>query len=201
MPKRKPAKDFDSLRHMPEGAEIVPDEEVEELLNWLKIDGPKGDWASWLGAASFARIPIDELHQRIFRLIRKRLHDDSFDAIEEYLFTVHGILPGDSITLAELERLLKADLRAIRIAARKPPLVLDEPPATAKATESSRKPKGRPKADYDTVESEANLARQWEQARESGTQKTDFAKQIEMRLSEFNKLLGRVAARKKRSDK
>ena len=63
------------------------------------------------------------------------------------------------------------------------------------------KPRGRRKADYETVQREAKLAADWERARESRVYKTDFAKQKGMALVQLDALLDRVAKRKARSDK
>jgi len=66
---------------------------------------------------------------------------------------------------------------------------------------TSKKKPGRKKADYETVQREAQLAADWERARDSGTYKPEFAKQNEMTPENFNALLSRVAKRKTRSDK
>jgi hypothetical protein len=63
------------------------------------------------------------------------------------------------------------------------------------------KRRGRPKADDDTIKRESKLAEAWKRAREAGVYKPDFAKEQKMTLVKFGKLLGRVAARKSRSDK
>jgi len=62
------------------------------------------------------------------------------------------------------------------------------------------KRRGRKKATYATVKREEKLAADWQQARESGTSKAVFAKDNEMNLKEFEKLLNRVRKRKTRSD-
>jgi hypothetical protein len=69
-------------------------------------------------------------------------------------------------------------------------------------TESKGSPRkgGRKKADYETVQREAKVAADWEQARDDGTRKADFAKDYGIPLDELDRLLDRVAKRKKPSD-
>ena len=66
---------------------------------------------------------------------------------------------------------------------------------------NKRKKRGRPKADYATERKEADLADAWEQARESGIAKVDFAEDNGMMEKDLNKLLDRVYQRNKCSDK
>jgi len=68
---------------------------------------------------------------------------------------------------------------------------------------SAKTPKrrGRPKADYETIQREAQLASDWKRARESGIYKADFAKGRGMTMKELEDLLDRVSHRNKRSDK
>jgi hypothetical protein len=61
--------------------------------------------------------------------------------------------------------------------------------------------RGRKKADDETVEREAQLAAEWERARDSGVgYKPAFARDKGMALDDFEVLLNRVAKRKSRSD-
>ncbi len=64
----------------------------------------------------------------------------------------------------------------------------------------NRKPAGRKKADYETVQREAKIKDKWDQAREASVYKPDFAKGIGMDVKQFDKLLGRVARRESRSE-
>lgn len=68
-------------------------------------------------------------------------------------------------------------------------------------TTTNRKHRGRPKADYETIQRETKLVATWQRARDSGDYKADFAKDKGMNLKVFNRLLNRVARRKSRSDK
>lgn len=75
---------------------------------------------------------------------------------------------------------------------------------TAAAAEGSRaeeeikgKRRGRKKADPKVVEEEAELARQWKNAKESGDYKADFARVKGLSLRDFKRLLDRVAKRKR----
>jgi len=60
--------------------------------------------------------------------------------------------------------------------------------------------RGRKKADYETIQTETQLAADWVRARDSGVYKVDFAKEHKMRQKDFDKLLDRVAKRKKHSE-
>ncbi|MCR9118099.1 MAG: hypothetical protein NXI22_14275 [bacterium] len=64
-----------------------------------------------------------------------------------------------------------------------------------------RKRRGRKSADEETQGKEASLVKAWVQARESKVSKVDFARDAGYNLKEFNKILDRVAQRKKRADK
>jgi len=63
------------------------------------------------------------------------------------------------------------------------------------------KRRGRKMASPETVRNEAELSAKWERARDAGTHKADFARDNHMTLKDLGRLLNRVAARKKRSDK
>lgn len=56
--------------------------------------------------------------------------------------------------------------------------------------------RGRKKAGHQAVQQEAQVAAEWEQARNERTSKADFAKDREYSLKEFNRLLDRVRKRK-----
>jgi hypothetical protein len=72
-------------------------------------------------------------------------------------------------------------------------------PAGDSETELKPNKRGRPKADYETVQREAQVAADWGRARDSGVYKPDFAKQIGMTTVKLDALLDRVAARNRRS--
>ncbi len=76
---------------------------------------------------------------------------------------------------------------------------------TTDAAHLTSKPKakrrGRPKADAMTLQREAEIASQWQQAHESGVYKAVFAKDNGLKTREFDAILNRVRKRKKRSDK
>lgn len=74
-------------------------------------------------------------------------------------------------------------------------------PAPTTAQPAARKLRGRPKADYETIQQEAQLAADWKQARESGVYKPDFAKERGTTEAKLDALLDRVAKRNRRSDK
>ncbi len=72
-----------------------------------------------------------------------------------------------------------------------------ESPATPPKERSRR---SRPKADYATCQKEAELAAEWGRARDAGTHKADFAADKKMSVADLDRLLDRVAARKKSSE-
>lgn len=59
-----------------------------------------------------------------------------------------------------------------------------------------RKRPGRKKADYTTVQREAQLAADWKRAFDDGTYKTDFAKDNGLKVKDLNAILARVRMRK-----
>jgi hypothetical protein len=65
---------------------------------------------------------------------------------------------------------------------------------------AKRKRRGRKKADYETVQKEAELAADWERARDAGIYKPDFAKDKNMTVRQLDALLDRVAKRKRPSE-
>lgn len=79
------------------------------------------------------------------------------------------------------------------------------PPVVQRAAESQPDPaatpmpkrRGRKKADYETVQREFKLVDDWIRARDAGTPKVDFAKELEFNLKDFDALLDRVGKRKR----
>lgn len=59
------------------------------------------------------------------------------------------------------------------------------------------KRRGRKKANYNTVQAEANLAAEWVRRRDAGECKRDFAKEKGTNVADFDRLLERVAKRKR----
>lgn len=70
----------------------------------------------------------------------------------------------------------------------------------ANTTTTKAVKRGRQKADYETAKSEAELAVRWEQARDAGTYKGDFSRDENMKIADLDRLLDRVAARKRASE-
>ncbi len=68
------------------------------------------------------------------------------------------------------------------------------------ASDAPAKRRGRRKADYETVQKEAELAADWERARDAGVYKPDFAKDKNMTVRQLDALLDRVRARKRPSE-
>lgn len=62
------------------------------------------------------------------------------------------------------------------------------------------KRRGRKKADYDTVQKEAELAAAWQRARNAGVYKAVFAKDQKLTVKQLDALLDRVAKRKRASE-
>ena len=93
-------------------------------------------------------------------------------------------------------------MRGILAIAARSPVKPDSRATTDGAAESDAKKKqrGRPNANYETVQREAELAADWQLTKESKGYKSDFANDNDMTVKEFNKLLDRVSARERRSD-
>jgi hypothetical protein len=75
----------------------------------------------------------------------------------------------------------------------------DATQAPAPTTNGLRR-RGRRKADYETAQREAQLAADWERAREAGVYKGDFAKERGTTIAKLDALLDRVAKRKRTSE-
>lgn len=108
--------------------------------------------------------------------------------------------------LALLEAYLKQTVSMAAIQRNKLKLIRDFNRNLRAANADSRGPQakpnrhGRKKADYETVQREAELTGEWERARESGVYKGDFAKDKGMTLKDFDRLLDRVRARERASE-
>jgi hypothetical protein len=71
-------------------------------------------------------------------------------------------------------------------------------PKTNQTTPPKRR--GRKKADYTTQQHEATIAADWQHAHDAGTYKSDFAQDKMMKVADLDRLLERVAKRKKSSE-
>jgi hypothetical protein len=90
--------------------EVVEPPELIGLRQWLAIDGVKGLWLHTIAAAEFWHLEVDALHKDIAFLLRQVLGGDpSEEAIREHLFKVHGLLPSNTVSLVNLEELLRKD--------------------------------------------------------------------------------------------
>jgi hypothetical protein len=90
--------------------EVVEPPELIGLREWLSIDGVKGHWQHTIAAAEFWQLEVDALHKDIAFLLRQVFGGDpSEEAIRDHLFKVHGLLPSNTISLANLEELLRKD--------------------------------------------------------------------------------------------
>jgi hypothetical protein len=67
-----------------------------------------------------------------------------------------------------------------------------------KSVKSNRR--GPQKADYETQQLEAELAAEWQRAHNARIYKADFARDRGMKVTDLDRLLDRVAARKKHSE-
>jgi hypothetical protein len=65
---------------------------------------------------------------------------------------------------------------------------------------TSVKRSGRKKADFETIQKEAELAAAWKRAREAGVYKADFARDCKITVSRLDALLDRVAKRNRLSE-
>lgn len=66
--------------------------------------------------------------------------------------------------------------------------------------ETQPRRRGRKKADYETVQREAEIAANWERARDAGVYKPDFATDNNLTVRQLDALLDRVAKRKRHSE-
>jgi hypothetical protein len=66
-----------------------------------------------------------------------------------------------------------------------------------KAMQVTPKQRGPKKADHATVQREAGLAAEWKRAHDAGMYKGDFARDNRMKIADLDRLLKRVASRKK----
>ena len=74
------------------------------------------------------------------------------------------------------------------------------PKSPVKVAEAKPKQRGRRKADYETVQREAQISDDWQRARKTGVYKADFTKGKNLTVRALDRLLTRVAKRKTRSD-
>lgn len=65
---------------------------------------------------------------------------------------------------------------------------------------TTAKRRGRPKANYDTEQREAQFAADWKRAKEAGTYKIGFAKQHGLTVKQLDALLDRVSKRNRASE-
>lgn len=80
-----------------------------------------------------------------------------------------------------------------------PCLVNEGTDKSSNSKQPEKKPRGRRRPDDKTIQHEAEIADRWARARDSGVYKADFAKHEGFgSLKEFDRLLDRVARRKKR---
>ncbi len=80
------------------------------------------------------------------------------------------------------------------------PVVPLPPTMTADGGGTPRPKRGRRKADYETIQREAKMAAEWNQARDAGVYKGDFAKDRGTTISDLDNLLDRVRARNRASE-
>lgn len=172
----------------------------------LRILGEKGRGEFWLETAN-------ELYANIFRALSAlRIWDRPeqlpkaadcdeaerrLDELWRWLAAKEGnSADGIGATVNQLrERLLNPDISdAIADAAN----AVYRPDEASVGTKIKRP--GRKKADYETVQSEAELAADWKQAKEAGEYKPDFAKQKGMTPKDLDALLTRVRKRNSRAD-
>jgi hypothetical protein len=137
--------------------------------------------------------------------IEKRGHSAIRDAPGEWYVVAD---PLDPEPLAAVCREIDAVMQRLRAGKE---LVIDKKSATNADAESGpmagdgstaakSKRRGRKKADYKTIQREAELAAKWERARKSNVSKAKFAKD-KGGIAKFDKLLDRVAKRERNAAK
>jgi hypothetical protein len=81
---------------------------VRSTKEWLSIDGVKGDWEARRASCKDWKLPFDKLHEDLYTLMAvRKLTLASTEEIQEFLFTVFGILPSQEITLETLKQYLQ----------------------------------------------------------------------------------------------
>ena len=125
--------------------------------------------------------------KRLSHWIEQRKFDHSIETPSSFLRKVlTSDVPEEQRTRLRLTEL--GELTAAKLA------LAREAPVTADKTQR----RGRKAAPETRQKDEEQLARDWEQARESGVSKVDFVRDKEITLADFDRLLGRVAIREKR---
>jgi hypothetical protein len=144
---------------------------------------------------------------------RNRRHDDTSRQLS---FLVPYTLACREIdeALGRAEALVAEHMRAIRVRAIAAEMVhalktvhaalartskVQSEPANAQGAATPKR-RGRKKADYKTIQKEAALAARWVRARDAGVYKPVFAKDNKLTVKELDKLLDRVAKRKRDSE-
>lgn len=121
----------------------------------------------------------------------ERLPDLPDNVVAELQSVLKRVLkPG---TVEAIDKRLRPAVAALREAWDNDELA--DPPTSAKPRR-----RGRKKADYHKVQREAALAAKWQKARSEGRYKADFAKDHNMTVKTLDRLLDRVAKRKRPSE-
>jgi hypothetical protein len=101
---------FESQPEPEPAIKVVEPPELIYLRQWLAIDGIKGHWQHTIAAAEYWHLEVDAIHKDIAFLLHQVIGGDpSKSTIRDYLFKVHGLLPSNTLSLANLEKLLKKD--------------------------------------------------------------------------------------------
>src|ERR1700722_7149764 len=112
---RRKLEEDDFLGLSPTTDELKPGEQLVRnptdvwVEDWLKIDGVKSYWFCNIQLAEEAGFNVDALHRDIATLLGSVLKSDCEQAITDYLFDKHGILPSERIGLARLKDVLLLD--------------------------------------------------------------------------------------------
>jgi hypothetical protein len=128
-----------------------------------------------------------------------RMHTHGAEPVEQFLADCHGESGG-------LDELVAEDLRPMRALA--DDVMSWVARCSVSGPKAPPKPRGRPKADFETVQREAEVAAEWERAHEKEVRKDEFVMDRKAALAkdgindvdDLDRLLDRVAKRKKPSE-
>lgn len=179
----------------PRSFKNLPEEEQNRLLHrFLRADAPRPDGT---GIGRLMDQTLTELRRLYYWW--DRVHpgvDLTYARLMDYLVVRHNysLFEAEELEWRQIVELLQADADTIDASGG------ESDPAKPTGKEPP-KTRGRKKADSKTMEHEATLAEEWEKARDADVYKPDFATDNGMTQKDLDKLLDRVAARKRRSDK
>ncbi len=201
---------------------------IEQIIDWLKINisveyaddfkrtllGVKERFSALEFKASqiingdlgkettvYVRYAIQHLIERHINQLREQFPNHDYhperDEMTEALRTFEIEILDEYTEIGNQLRDVGNHLRRVSALIR---VKMKQPVVRAALRTKKSKSRSGPKATYEKIQSEASLVTKWNKARESGVHKPEFAKDNDMTAKDLNRLLDRVAQRKKRSE-